>query len=181
MQQLKKSEKLSWLSKISFGMGAFGKDLVYALVGNLFMFYLTDVRFVAPAFVGTLFMAARIWDAFNDPFMGMVVDNTRTRWGKFRPWIAIMGIPAIIVALVFVWLPYETMSYMEKVIAVFICYNLIQCFHPFYQNAYNDLVNVMSPNSHERTDIVAVSSVLYSFAPTIIGLVVPPIQINGRY
>lgn len=89
MQQLEKNDKLSWLSKISFGMGAFGKDLVYALVGNLFMFYLTDVRFVAPTFVGTLFMIARIWDAFNDPFMGMVVDNTRSKWGKFRPWIMI--------------------------------------------------------------------------------------------
>ncbi len=60
MGNLEKLEKLSWRSKISFGIGAFGKDLVYALVGNLFMFYLTDVRFVAPVFVGTLFMVARI-------------------------------------------------------------------------------------------------------------------------
>lgn len=78
-------EKLTWRSKLSFGIGAFGKDAVYAIVSTFFMFYLTDVRLVSPAFVGTLFLVARIWDAFNDPFMGMVVDNTRTKWGKFRP------------------------------------------------------------------------------------------------
>ena len=65
--------KLTWRSKLSFGMGAFGKDMVYAIVSTFLMKYLTDVRLVDPAFVGVLFMAARIWDAFNDPFMGMVV------------------------------------------------------------------------------------------------------------
>lgn len=49
---------------------------------------------------------------------------------KFRPWLAITGIPTVIIAVVFVWLPYETMSYMQKVIAVFLCYNLLQCFYP---------------------------------------------------
>ena len=63
----------------------------------------------------------------------------------------ITGIPTVIIAVVFVWLPYETMSYMQKVIAVFLCYNLLQCFYPFFQQAYTDLANVISPNSHERT------------------------------
>lgn len=79
--------KLTWRSKLSFGMGGFGKDLVYAIVSTYFMKYLTDVRLVDPMFVAVLFVVARIWDAFNDPFMGMIVDNTRSRWGKFRPWI----------------------------------------------------------------------------------------------
>lgn len=73
----------------------------------------------------------------------------------------------------FVWLPYETMSYMQKVIAVFLCYNLLQCFYPFFQQAYTDLANVISPNSHERTDIVSVSSIIYSMAPSLTGLFVP--------
>lgn len=102
-----------------------------------------------------------------------IIDSARFKSGKFRPWLAITGIPTVIIAVVFVWLPYETMSYMQKVIAVFLCYNLLQCFYPFFQQAYTDLANVISPNSHERTDIVSVSSTIYSMAPSLTGLFVP--------
>lgn len=102
-----------------------------------------------------------------------IIDSARFKSGKFRPWLAITGIPTVIIAVVFVWLPYETMSYMQKVIAVFLCYNLLQCFYPFFQQAYTDLANVISPNPHERTDIVSVSSIIYSMAPSLTGLFVP--------
>lgn len=102
-----------------------------------------------------------------------IIDSARFKSGKFRPWLAITGIPTVIIAIVFVWLPYETMSYMQKVIAVFLCYNLLQCFYPFFQQAYTDLANVISPNSHERTDIVSVSSIIYSMALSLTGLFVP--------
>lgn len=102
-----------------------------------------------------------------------IIDSARFKSGKFRPWLAITGIPTVMIAVVFVWLPYETMSYMQKVIAVFLCYNLLQCFYPFFQQAYTDLANVISPNSHERTDIVSVSSIIYSMAPSLTGLFVP--------
>ena len=91
-ESVKKGEvkmQLTARAKYSYGIGALGKDLVYGIVGTYLMFYFTDVIGLAPAFVGTLFLIARIWDTVNDPMMGMVVDNTRTKWGKFRPWILI--------------------------------------------------------------------------------------------
>ena len=102
-----------------------------------------------------------------------IIDSARFKSGKFRPWLAITGIPSTAIAVIFVWLPYDTMSYLQKVAAVFICYNLLQCFYPFFQQAYTDLANVISPNSHERTDIVSVSSIIYSMAPSLTGLSVP--------
>ncbi|MBR9961452.1 MFS transporter [Anaerostipes sp. Marseille-Q3525] len=75
--------------KFSFGFGALGKDAICCFVGDFLMFYFTDVLFLAPAFVGTLFFVARIWDAINDPMMGLVVDNTHNRFGKFRTWLLV--------------------------------------------------------------------------------------------
>lgn len=75
--------------KYCFGIGAIGKDAICNLVGAFLMLYFTDTLYLAPAFVGGLFFVARIWDAVNDPMMGMIVDNTHTRYGKFRIWIII--------------------------------------------------------------------------------------------
>ncbi|BCN30095.1 glycoside-pentoside-hexuronide (GPH):cation symporter [Anaeromicropila herbilytica] len=73
--------------KISYGIGAVGKDMVYALVSGFLMYYYNTVLGVSATFIGVLFMGARLFDAFIDPFMGIIVEKTNTRLGKFRPWI----------------------------------------------------------------------------------------------
>lgn len=80
---------VSTKEKYCFGIGAIGKDAICNLVGSFLMLYFTDTLYLAPAFVGVLFLVARIWDAVNDPMMGMIVDNTRTKHGKFRIWLVV--------------------------------------------------------------------------------------------
>lgn len=75
--------------KIGYGVGAIGKDMVYALVAGFLMYYFNTVLGISATFIGVLFMLARVFDAFNDPLMGIVVEKTHTPMGKFRPWLLI--------------------------------------------------------------------------------------------
>lgn len=81
--------KLTVREKVSFGMGAVGKDMVYAIVSGFLMYYYNTVLGISATFIGVLFMVARVFDALNDPFMGIIVEKTNTRMGKFRPWLLI--------------------------------------------------------------------------------------------
>ena len=79
--------KLTTSQKVAFGVGAVGKDMVYALSATYVMYYYQDTLHLSSVFVGTILMIARIFDALNDPFMGILVAKTKTRWGRFRPWL----------------------------------------------------------------------------------------------
>ena len=71
----------------AYGLGAVGKDMVYALSASYIMYYYQDILGLSATFVGFILMIARVFDAANDPFMGVVLAKTNSRWGKFRPWI----------------------------------------------------------------------------------------------
>lgn len=81
--------KLTSKEKVSYGLGAVGKDMVYMLSASYILYYYQDILGVSAIAMGVILMAARVFDAFNDPVMGVIVAKTRTRWGKFRPWLLI--------------------------------------------------------------------------------------------
>ncbi|MBR2561962.1 MAG: MFS transporter [Eubacterium sp.] len=81
--------KLGGKEKVSYGLGAVGKDMVYMLSASYVLYYFQDVCGVNAIAMGVILLVARVFDAFNDPIMGVVVAKTRTRWGKFRPWLMI--------------------------------------------------------------------------------------------
>lgn len=94
--------KLSAGEKISYGLGAIGKDMVYMLSAGYILYYYQDVLGVSAIAMGMILMAARVFDAFNDPVMGVIVAKTKTKWGKFRPWLLIGTIlNAIVLYLMF--------------------------------------------------------------------------------
>ena len=89
---------------ISYAIGGFGKNLAYGLVSTYTLYYYNAVLGISAAFVGVLLMAARIFDAFNDPLMGVIVAKTKSRYGKYRPWIFTGALPMIIGMALVVWL-----------------------------------------------------------------------------
>ena len=95
-------KQLSLTEKISYGLGAVGKDMVYMLSASYILYYYQDLLGVPAAAMGAILLAARIFDAFNDPIMGVLVAKTRTRWGRFRPWLFIGTLTnAVILYLMF--------------------------------------------------------------------------------
>lgn len=93
---------LSGKEKISYGLGAIGKDMVYMLSASYILYYYQDILGVSAVMMGVILMAARVFDAFNDPLMGVLVAKTKTKWGKFRPWLFIGTIlNAIVLVLMF--------------------------------------------------------------------------------
>ena len=94
--------RLSLKEKISYGLGAVGKDMVYMLSASYILYYYQDILGVSAIAMGIILMAARVFDAFNDPVMGVIVAKTRTKWGKFRPWLLIGTITnAVILYMMF--------------------------------------------------------------------------------
>lgn len=81
--------KLKAKEKVAYGLGAVGKDMVYMLSASYILYYYQDILGVSAFVMGVILMAARVFDAFNDPIMGVLVAKTRTKWGKFRPWLLI--------------------------------------------------------------------------------------------
>lgn len=118
-------------------------------------------------------MIATIIGLFLGPIRGLIIDNTRSSKGKFRPYLLYTGIPSAILLTIFAFLPFETMTYNQKLWSLFISYMLLQLCYPFYDQAYTTLVQVMSPNSTERADVITVSTFIYSLAPSIMGFFVP--------
>ncbi|MBR5497205.1 MAG: MFS transporter [Clostridia bacterium] len=85
-KELKKSG-IPLSEKLGYGVGAIGLDMSYGLCFSFFIKYSTDVLGVAAGFIGIITAIARIWDGINDPMMGMIVSNTKSKYGRFRPWI----------------------------------------------------------------------------------------------
>ncbi len=99
---MENKQRLSLKSKISYGLGAVGKDMVYMLSASYVLYYFQDVLGVSAVAVGIILLAARIFDAFNDPIMGVIVAKTKTRLGKFRPWLLIGTLTnAVVLVLMF--------------------------------------------------------------------------------
>lgn len=126
----------------------------------------------------------------NIPLTGIranIIDNTRNKAGKYRPYIVTMALPAAIICNIMVWFPYsklgdwlgdgmifgETRAYVAKCAIIMVLNLLLHFFYYFFYDAYENLIHVLSPNTQERTDVASVKSIVYSFAPTVINLFTP--------
>lgn len=99
---MEEKRKLSGKEKFAYGIGAVGKDIVYMLSASYVLYYYQDIMGIEAWIMGVILLIARVFDAFNDPIMGVLVAKTRTRWGRFRPWLLIGTVTnAVVLYLMF--------------------------------------------------------------------------------
>ncbi len=108
-------------------------------------------------------------------FRSWYYDNHNLKGGKFLPFIQRTGFPIVLISLIFVWLPYENWEYITKAVAVWFMYLLLNIFLSFYNESYTYFQQIISPDAQERANVMSISQVIYSLAPTITNLFIPMI------
>lgn len=149
-------DKRSKLNKYCFGLGTIGRDALYSLVSMYLLVHLTDVVKFSPeniALVGVVLTCFGIFDAIIDPFVGAIVDNTKTRWGKFKPWILIGMIgTGLLTILMFHNFKMDEISH---IILLAVTYLLFSIFFSLNDIAYWSLMPAISKDQTVREGVGA--------------------------
>lgn len=148
---------------------------------------LSGVLGIAPLDMYIMYVVAVLANIPLTAVRANIIDNTRNKAGKYRPYIVTMAIPSAIICITMVWFPYEAFgelfgagelfgksyAYISKCAVVMILNFLLQFIYYFFYDGYENLIHVLSPNTQERADVASVKSVVYSFAPTVVNLFTP--------
>ena len=139
-----------------------------------------------------MWIVAVILNVFLTGIRANIIDNTRNKAGKYRPYIVSMAIPTAIISVGMVWFPYdklgailpqgllfgESYSYIAKCALIMLFNILLHFFYYFFYDGYENLIHVLSPDTQERADVSSIKSVVYSLAPTIVNLLTPIVASN---
>ena len=164
-------------NKICFGLGTVGRDALYSLVSMYLLVHLTDVVKFSDdglAVIGIMLTLFGVFDAIIDPFVGVIVDNTKTRWGKFKPWILI-GMIGTGILTVLMFHNFE-MDEVSHIILLAITYLLFSIFFSLNDIAYWSLMPAISKDQQVREGVGAFARICANvgmFAMVLIYLNVP--------
>jgi GPH family glycoside/pentoside/hexuronide:cation symporter len=149
--QAVRSDRLGFKEKLGYGLGDTASHFVWDMVGFWLLFFYTDVYRIPAAAAGTIMLIARFWDMAIDPVIGVISDRTKTRWGKFRPYILFGAIPYAILAI----LTFTTPNFGEtgKIIYAGATYVLLMTAYAAINLPYSSLAAVMSSDSYERAGL----------------------------
>ena len=145
MRPLKKSEMFN------YSIGDLGINFWFQFLGFYMAYFYTDIFKLDPWHMGTLFLSARIWDGINDPMMGFLADRTRTKWGRFRPYLIFGAIPLNIIMIMVFFVP--DLQGSAKTIYAYITYILGSMALTLVGLPYSSLCAVVTQDQQERSVI----------------------------
>ncbi len=137
--------------KIGYGLGDMSSSMFWKIFTAYLMIFYTDVFGIPAAAVGTMFLVTRIFDAANDPIVGVISDRTQTRWGKFRPYLLWFAVPFALVGVLTFFTP--SLSTEGKLVYAYVTYILMMIVYTLVNVPYASLLGVMSPDPAERNTL----------------------------
>ena len=169
MDEQKTIKRNLWM----FPLGTVGRDMMYNLVTNFLLTYILFTKGLTPAQLGAItaiMVAARVFDALNDPIMGNIIEQTRTRWGKFKPWLAIgIALSSVVVTMVFS----TSLVGWDFVIlfgVFYFCYSIAYTMHDI---SYWGMVPALSSDAQARDQFASRATLFAGVGGTLAGIVIP--------
>jgi len=160
-------DKISLKEKIGYGLGDAASSMFWKIFSMYLLFFYTDVFGLAPAIVGTMFLITRIWDSCFDPIVGIIADRTKSKWGKFRPYLLWVAIPFAVIGV----LTFYTPDFDEKgkIIYAYVTYSLMMMIYSLINVPYASLLGVMSSDRKERNTLSSYRMV-FAFGGSLLAL-----------
>lgn len=156
------SGRLTLKEKLGYGLGDTASNIVFQVVVNFMMIFYTDVFGISAAAVGTLMLAVRLFDAVTDPLMGGLADRTRSRWGRYRPYLLYASIPYAGLAVLAFTTP--DLSGNAKLVYAYVTYAALMTVYTIINIPYSALGGVISDDPQERASVQS-----YRFAMAMVG------------
>ena len=175
MEQKNKLTFAKLAERFSYGCGDFGCNIIYTAMSAFLMFYYSDYAGVNTLAVGTIMLVSRVFDGVSDIIMGIIVDRTKSRFGKARPWLLRMCIPFAISGILLFSVP-AGMSETAKLVYVFVTYNLTSTvIYTAINVPYSSLNALMTQDPYERSVLSIFRNVLATCGTLLINLVTLPL------
>ena len=166
-----KNEKLSWWSKIGYGLGDIYGGGSGVVISFYYLIFLTDVIRISPALAGTVILISKVYDSLTDPFEGILADRTRTRFGRRRPYLLI-GIPLIFLSFFALFYPFNMESETVRFAMVMITYLFFSTIVSIVMLNYNALHAEITLDYHERSSLSSIR-IFFSTVASIVAALVP--------
>ncbi|KAA0562248.1 MFS transporter [Bacillus sp. CH30_1T] len=166
-------KQVSLKERISYGLGDTASNLVFTMITTYLMFFYTDVSGISAAAVGTLFLVARVIDAFDAPIIGVLIDRTSTKWGKSRPYFLWLAIPFGVVAVLTFTIP--DLSESGKLIYAYLTYIILGIMYSAINIPLSSLLPSITSSSQERTVVNAFRGIGGKVGTFIVNVAVLPL------
>lgn len=161
---------------VSYSVGGIGVNTINSLFGyvalNANCLLIGSAYGIDPTHLAWLNILMGIINIVKAPFISMLIDNTHSKYGKFRPYLLSMGLPTAVLLCFMAFIPND-INYTAKVAVISVTYAFLMMFQALFAQAYTSLAQVLTPNGDERTGLLSVSMFIYSLGPSIVNALLP--------